>query len=379
MSHLEYDKALTLSDGTKLPHLQKDYNLYFRKSTILYGVSKTGKTTIIKEILKLLLNHIPIATVFCPSNEANKSYDGIIPPMFIHKDLKRQQLSDIWAEQEKKARLYTLCNDETMLRRIIDCMQNYPDLASTYYSTTRVVESINLELKEKVKRIESGNFEQYQDKLDMTSKITDKAKDYIISIYKKAIKDKRNILLTLLTDKSLKSIVSYLDINPNLLLIFDDCIDEIEVISKKSKGKDGELKASVIDTIFQRGRHAYVTCIITAQNDIKINTTLRRNAFISIFTEPESANHFFNGKANSFSKEKIKRAIYLSNFIFADKSKSNFKKLVYDRLGNEEEMFSYIVANFYAPFRFGHPTYWKLSEKYKSGEEDETKNFLENI
>lgn len=140
----------------------------------------------------------------------------------------------------------------------------------------------------------------------------------------------------------------------------DDCIDDIVAISGKSKkDKSGDSKPSIMDTIFSRGRWAYITIIIAAQDDVKVTAAIRKNTYISIFTDAECAQHFMESKANSIMAQKRKYASIVINAIFNDGQLTrNDKKLVYYRLGSlDKNMFTYKIADVYDNIDIGSPAF----------------------
>ena len=52
---------------------------FLRKLTLIFGGSGTGKTTIVKHILFLLKNDIPLMFVISPTNDCNNSFTNIFP------------------------------------------------------------------------------------------------------------------------------------------------------------------------------------------------------------------------------------------------------------------------------------------------------------
>ena len=67
--------------------LEKQYDYFLNKTTILFGATNSGKTTILLEMLYLLKDKIPSIFVFCPTSDSNKSFEGIVPDPFIWKDI----------------------------------------------------------------------------------------------------------------------------------------------------------------------------------------------------------------------------------------------------------------------------------------------------
>lgn len=60
-----------------------------------------------------------------------------------------------------------------------------------------------------------------------------------------------------------------------MMLIFDDCAAKIKSFVKTS---------DTLKEIFYNGRHWYFSLVLTAQDDKEIETELRKNTAVSIFT-----------------------------------------------------------------------------------------------
>jgi hypothetical protein len=322
---------------------------------------------------------IPSVVAFVPSNETNNTYSGIIPSKLIHRELTREKIERIWEDQQKRARLYNVCHDEEELARVISYMKGITQVSHVYYAITRAIQMFKEQAQRKIDRVDADRSMNFADKSDLINRIKDQLQKDVVETYRRAIVDNQSCLSENIQDRATLTIIKYININPRMAIVFDDCLDTLDIISSKTKNRKGEVKASVMDTIFQQGRHFYLTVIITAQTDIKINTTLRRNAFINIFTEPQCASHFFNNKANSLDKKRVKRAEMICNSLFSNTSAQNFKKFVYYRLGNDINMFSYTIADRYPSFRFGHPSIWKICEHIEKKQKDNSREFLENM
>ena len=73
-------------------------------------------------------------------------------------------------------------------------------------------------------------------------------------------------------------------------------------------------------------------------------------------------------------KAKRKRGQLIAEEIFRDPDEH--KKLVYYRLGNEKNMFTYIVADIYDAFEFGSPVFRAICKKLDEQSKDRDHNFL---
>lgn len=372
----EYDKAITLSDGSTIGHFPKDPALFLDRSAVYYGASGSGKTTAINEELYLLKDKIPNVAAFVPTNILNDSYTDTIPSNIIHQQLTRMKVEKIYSDQERKAQLYSMINKIETLRPIFQKIKTIPSLVNHYNKILQSISSVDCKLKMFLKRIDAQKSLTRADKEKHSKTAKKQCKNKIMNFYKDAIISCRDVLLALNNNDMEKTIITYIALNPRLLLIFDDCIEEINAISGKSKNKHGEMESSVMEKIFTKGRWLYITCIIATQDDNKVSTTIRKNAYVSIFTEGECAQHFMNNKSNSIMNTKKKRANLAIEAIFSDESKDNHKKLVYYRLGNEHNTFTYKIADLYEQFRIGSDVLWKYCELAERQCDDKKRQFL---
>lgn len=375
----EMDKALTLPDNSQIGHLPKDPNIYVDRSTIYYGASGTGKSTAIRQQLWLLKTLIPNAVAFAPTNDVNNTYTGVLPKKVIHSVLNRDKIEKIFREQEKKARLYTLVNSVDRLRPIFQKMKDISSLSPVYYRVLRSVEKMEAQARQFISNAGNNSELSFSEKKSLIGNAKKKCMEKSTEIYKNEIIQCRTKLLAVIDDPLMLTVIKYINMNPRLLLILDDCIDEIVAMSGKSKNKRGEMAPSIMDTIFTRGRWAYITIIIATQDDNKVTTTMRKNSYVSIFTDGECASHFMENKANSIMKDKRKRALLVCEEIFSDNTETNYKKMVYYRLGNKQSWFTYIIADLYDNFKFGSDDLWNLCSKVEERSKNQENQFLSNL
>jgi len=340
------DKSLWLSDRTKLRWFEKTHEYYLNKTTIIYGRTNSGKSTIIDEIMYLCKDHIPTIFVIAPTNSSNNAYTDKIPSQFILKDLDAEWLDKLLTRQKNSAGAYINANKLEMLKKLFDKVSD---------STSQ-----NIELSI-IKKADSSIIYLDESDIDFSSKKMQKAqilteRDAMLKkIYKTTIRYNK---IKLENDRSLtksqKATLSFLDFNPNIMLILDDCASKFKKLYKKS---------SAIKEIFYEGRHYFFTTIISAQDDKEIDSELRKNTTISIFTTAQSATSNFERASNGYPKhEKLKAKICTDAVFKQDVSDlKHFRKLVY--IQNESDPFSYTIADLYDDFRMGSLPMWEYSDR----------------
>jgi hypothetical protein len=170
-------------------------------------------------------------------------------------------------------------------------------------------------------------------------------------IYKKKISDHRGELARMTLTDNEKYTLKYFDLNPNMVLIFDDCTDEL----KKLKS------TSVVGKIFFQGRHSSITCLMACHNDNTISVDLRNNAFMTIFTDAKTAIAYFERPNNHFPKEQKLNNIELTKLVFTPLNAH--QKMVYDLRKNK--LYKY-TAEVHKDFKFGCENIWKYCNVIKA-------------
>lgn len=367
--------SLDLGNNKRLGQLPKDYQIYLDQSTILYGAGGTGKSTVVAEILYLLKDHVPNITAFVPSNEANEAFTGIIPASMIHRELEREKLEDIFEKQEEKMKLYNEVNRLENLRSIFNKVKNIETMRNDYNKTMSSISQLDASIKQYITRTKNSDIPSSV-KSDVVKAAQKTYDDNVVGLYKKCISKHQASLMVILDDKADQTIVKFINLNPRLIILFDDCIEQINAISGKIK-KNGITRNSVMDTIFFRGRHALITLIVTTQSDVKVLPPLRKNAYLSVFTDEESSGSYIDNKANNLSKTKRAFAHTASEVVFASHNKKKHTKFCHYRLNDENSEFSYTIANRHnGDFRMCSDVLWTYCEKLEVQSREKTREFL---
>ena len=374
----DFEHALQISGGKPLGLLPKCHKNYLDRTTINYGASGTGKSYLIREQCFLLKDFMERIIVFTTTNDVNKTFDKIAPKIMINNKPTAEKLIKIYNANADRARLYTMVHSSTDLAMVVNKMNEYPHLSIIYNSVSIAINEATRATETFIQRIKLSNepYDKQMQECNRANEILEKRKT---EIYRRTIRAHKNALYDICSSKEnthLKVLIDNLDINPRLLVIFDDCLEELhEIAKRKQKGSDGS-DENIVDKFFSRGRWAFMTIIIGAQNDAKITPHMRRSAFLSIFTEHECAIHFMNSKVNSLSKPKKDRMAQACTAVF-DTSKNNYKKLVYCRLNTSiETAFMYAIAGTYPDFRVGSDAFWAYCDAVQRKTKDEEREFL---
>ena len=343
--------SLFTSDNYEIPLFDKDYTNYLNRSIVLYGSSASGKSMIMRDILYTLKDYIPNMCVICPTNNLNRSYNDIIPTQLIYSEVTEDLIKKIFNRQKVAVKMYNMTNDLDKLKEIYSKLYEKNNIR-----LMTIMEGYNI-IKNKFKSNHNIHISEKKIKLQ---ELDEEHNKNLIIFYKEVITKNKSII-----DKNNKldeieiRIVNYININPNFLIIIDDAAVSASVWSKYQEVKE----------LFFNGRHHKITFMISFQDDKLLESSLRKNAFINIFTTQITCNSFFERTANNFTKsEKVKMA-KLSNFIFNDEKlkNKNYKKLIYIKDRNPTTY--YTIANYYDDFQFGSKHLYNLCDKVKKNED----------
>jgi len=312
-----------------LPTLKLDYKLFLDRSITLYGASGTGKSAIIIDILKQLKGHANQILVFSPTDPSNKTYSsGVVPTPLIHYEFDIELIERIWQRQEMMATAHVRANNFTIIETLFNKLR--------LTTMNGVMNRIRASKMEHINEIRDTYFDEKARKTKIAA-IEEKYQELIVAIYKKTITDNKHLLPDNTLTPEERFVKRWMNLNPRLVLIFDDCASELKKFEKHP----------TVRKLFYQARHNKITLIIACQDDKDIESSLRKNSFISVFTTDACANAFFTRKANDFPKTIQKRVdLYCSAMRWDE---PYFEKMVYVRRENKVYKF---VAEIHEDFQF---------------------------
>lgn len=349
--------SLFSNKGHEIPIFDKNIDYFLNRSIMLYGASNSGKSTIIRDILYSLKKHIPNVCVICPTNKLNGSYDGFIPKPLIHSDVSENLLNDILKRQLLNVKIYNLANDKSKLKDLYSHMIERKDndlnkMIKAYEAVKNNIEN-NMSLSDTEKKNQIHILEKEHNK-------------NIIYFYQKIIHSNVKHISKLNLSESDKTIVRHVNNNPNFLIIIDDAAVSASTWCKYESVKE----------LFFNGRHHRVTFMIAFQDDKLLDSGLRKNAFINIFTTETVCTAYFKRPANNFSAQEKKYMEDLADTVFNNKkgdNSKNYRKLVY--LRESTPPCKYMVADIVEDFIFGSKYLIKYCSQVSKDEKEI--NFLE--
>lgn len=300
---------LKTTNGKVIPEFKWNTNYFLDCTTVLYGASRSGKSTIIKHIMKILQPYIDQVLVVSPSEVSNRAYEGLVDSTLIH---DRLYLADPNAKKKSDN------NEEKCACRFLDRIFDRQVMLTDMYSRASdivTIESLFKRLpshikdeirsysdkseREKNRAIELINHKYTFDAGIRDSKISqikERFKDMLLRIHQKYLKDNIKYIYKNHSDLSKDEMyaLTYIDINPKILIIFDDCAADLKKVFKSESMK----------RYFYRGRHVKVTMLISCQNDKDIPPSLRTNVFVSIYTDKVNCLNGLLDKSNGHTSNK---------------------------------------------------------------------------
>lgn len=331
--------SLFSEGGIEITPLEKTLDLFLNRSIMLYGSSNSGKSTIIKDMLFMLKDHIPNILVICPTNKLNHSYNGIVPDQLILDNVDEKLMIKILKRQDFSVKIYNMVNDIDTLEQLWNKMYRKDERALARMQS--VYDNICHKLSDQPR--EAKELEKQH-------------KNSLIVFYKKVIFRNRKYL-NKCRDLSENDtiIIKHININPNLLLIIDDAAVSATTWSKYESVKE----------LFFNGRHHHITFMIAFQDDKMLDPSLRKNAFINIFTTEKVSVSYFERSANNFSRVEKRTMTDIAKAVFNDKKlkNKNYRKLVY--IKDSFPSSYYMIADLVDDFMFGSKSLIEFCDKIK--------------
>jgi hypothetical protein len=388
MSHVSitpnFDEALKVGATDKIGAIPKMALVWLTKSTVLYGISGSGKSTLIREIMYMLSKVVPMAVLFCPTADMNDTYTNVIPRIAMHTKPTHTKVRQIFEKQELKAILHKDVNTIDNLLQIFKMLSSMSPPAQAHYHKTRtLVKRMHEQLKVKIQQIKRSQLVDAGERKNRIAQITAMLNDKSIELYKMAIhkfKAEFGSYHNMEHQEKYQAIINNLYMNPHLVMIFDDCITDIKALCKKGKNRQtGADEPPIFEEVFTRGRHCFITVIVAIQDDNNVPPLMRKNAFMTVFTESQSAEHFLRNGANSISRKVRDYGLEASQAIFGNSTTRNFRKMIFDNR-NAQYPFMYTVAEIYEEFRFGSRVFWEYCRSLQVEEsEDDRRVFYSNF
>jgi len=239
---MDESRTIYTNEGDPIPWMPKDVNNHLDKTTLIFGGTGSGKTTIIDEILYLLKDYVPNFYVIAPRT-SDITYRRKLLPRCIKEDLTKEKLVKLWDRQYYATQLYNVANDINILESLFNMA---PDRESIV-----MLEAIKRKAQDMVKIIEASPTLDYGQKIKQKSTIEELQIKKVKIIYRDTIRKNTKLLFQnqQLTSQQ-KIALEYLDFNPRLCLVIDDSSEKFQVWMKFFK--KGEVNP--VESIFYKNR-----------------------------------------------------------------------------------------------------------------------------
>lgn len=364
------EKDIILSNGQILQFQELNGNMFLNTSTILYGPSRSGKTTTLQMLLYALRRKLNMVFAIAPSEREKPMLSNIIPKAAVYTDINEatiEAIKNIWDRQTIAAEVYEKATNLKILEKIywkLKKIEKKKNLNLSGFETImgsimdlelRTEERFSI-LKDKNAVMERDEYERLSSK---KSEIEFKIKSYKITLYKKLIHDFYSIICYIKLTKNEIYAVKYIDFNPNIGLIFDDVTTYIKPL----------MKISFIEELFYRARYKYITIFLVTHSEVELKTGARSGAMYSIFTSDTEARKFFKRQTNQFDKDEIKEAMEVIEKI--ELKSGSPRKLMYCR--NDLVKFRYYYLDYdKKKFKVGSKEFRRYCRKVLAREDTST-------
>jgi energy-coupling factor transporter ATP-binding protein EcfA2 len=314
---------LVSEKGEVIQTMHLTAQMIINRSISIYGATGSGKTAIVKHILDLLIDEVDQALIVSPTESANMSFKNYIPQPLIHYNMSMPDpkfpnnaskrlvgnkgalafIKTVWDRQDMLTQTYNTANKPETLQRLFNKVATAKKAAGL-----KDLKRAKKTRDEFIQRLEERKTAEGFDREEALQKVEERYTEMKGKLYKKYVGEDINRMWkmypTLTTEE--KWALHYFELNPKMVIIFDDCADEL-----KSLGDKPEFKA-----LFYKNRHVNLTVIFCFQDDTDLKTPLRKNSYLSIFCTSIVCTANFCRPANNYPKqvkqriEDIAAAIY---------------------------------------------------------------------
>lgn len=362
-------KSIYTDDGIEVACMEKKAESFLLGTTFLFGGQKSGKTTIVEDILYTCKDRIPNYIVIVPETSADL-YRRKLPARCIKSDLTKKKLQQIWKRQTDVTQCCNIAKNMDVLRSLFNRVNDRQAILMVQLITRRAKERI--ELTRRRTDIDPA------EKRDQEKAIETLQKEKLLYIYKDTIRNHKQILEHRDLNSNERIALEYLDTNPNFMIVIDDCSEKVSTwMSYFKKGEE-----NIFESILFRGRHNNITMLFVSHDETLIKPRLRQGARNTIFTTSQAlvgsltrGDSVFGGK-----KQGQKEGISVASKVFSSDGNGvkTFKKFCYVR--EDAKPYKYIIADLHDDFDLGCMPLKELANKMPKKEDSlEENQFVKSI
>lgn len=336
---LTHAPTLSTIDGESIKPFKPTAEMLHNKSMVMYGPSESGKTFILKYFMYLLRNTIPSYIVYSLTARVNGNYNNIVAPFWVRSKLNLKQIGRLLEKQEASAERYIEVNNIENLVRLYLLMPS-----KKFDSQIKKIEEVR---KIRIDKIHNDTQIPLDEKEDNIKEINKSADHLKIAKFRQYIFTHLDEFAAMRLSPKHQRMLKFLNINPDLFLIFDDCGSDLPPMLKKESFKQ----------LSYQGRHLRSTITYNLQHAHELPNNIRNNVFINIFMTKTTATAFIENKTNMFSKEFKKYAARVADTVF---DYHKYAVLVHMREKPEMESLLWFIAPFTPKFVVGSETIREL-------------------
>jgi len=368
----DHDGTIRTDDGTRIPRLEMTVSHIINHTTVLYGLTETGKSVFIKDMMNKLHGQIDQALVFSPTEPANQAYKGYVHPTYIHTKVgpgvtKGDMVDFLKRLKQRQEMMMAMHNKASNLDTLGRLYNRIPAASRVGGSHLARLTDVSRAICRQIERRHSRNLVARESDI---KKVKDRIAEIRVIVLKFAIRRHRKTLMTnadqMQLDASERYALTYLELNPRILLIFDDCSAELKPL----------FNTSIFREIFYQGRHSMMTVFVTCQDDTDMPAALRRNAFISVFTEQMTATTMMGRVKSKALRTTVEKIVPV---IFDRALAHKHRKYVYIREDPTQRLHYHYTAKLQLPKIFGSPAVLELGRQLHASEDviDETNPYFQ--
>jgi len=322
--------------------------LIMKRTIVLYGGSGSGKSTTVRNVIYPLRGKYNQAIVFCPTDKDNGEYSAIFPKVFVWHEMDTKHIErfiEIYKRQQGISQIYKEVSDLTKLREVANFIQ--PSM-------------IPEKLLDKIRKVAEIRKKFVDSTLELG-----KLDNIEMEVLKNVIASCRASLLNMPSLRPYYNFIKNVDINPNILIIFDDCTEFLKEYFASKKKNDPVVK--MFSEMFTKGRHIHITLLVVSHFDTTLDKDKRQNAHVSIFCRSASMLTYFAGGNNQLPSNIVREAKEFGN---QWDPRDMAQKVLYKCSG---ELYS-IKTKIMKPFRFFSPEYDAWAERLYSDKPESSTN-----
>jgi len=305
------------------------------RPSVWYGGTATGKTRHMKTILCKLREQFPRVVVFSPTNQISGDFNGIVSEALISDMFTPDNFLRVYEQANKNAEDYRRANAPEHLLEVFNIAASQQDRAEMNSLLAKKKAKLD-----EIQRIEKKPAIFEKKKQEFLAKFDDLLAKFI----KSCVKNQRQALLAdySAARRNGKKIpisengylaLKLLDFNPNVLFIFDDCMNEISELMRSAK--KNEVAHVSFKNILAKGRHYFITPWFLFQDSVTLKPWMRDAMKNVIITDRKIAVRIFS----TTKGEEGKLGMNASEKLFSGPDSD--MKLFYRPQQKESNMFTY--------------------------------------